>query len=181
MDEAAARLRRFAAPHGWEGLLEKPLVTQIEIYSSKDAWDQRLYTLNPTMAGTPIPPTFVGGAEQGILMLCSPEAAKLSSEEYVKLIVHELAHVLHTRIVDGREEEMGPVWFWEGFAVYASNQYMDEPVASSEAEIWAVVNAEERGSYRKYGAVFRHFLGKTTLPEFVRRARSAGFVEWLKR
>ena len=33
---------------------------------------------------------------------------------YEKLIAHELAHAYHIQLLDGDEESMGPVWFYEG-------------------------------------------------------------------
>jgi hypothetical protein len=68
-------------------------------------------------------------------------------------MIHEMAHRLHARIV-GDEQKMGPIWFWEGFAVYAADQYLSNTPDLTETELWSIIDAKERGSYRNYRAVF---------------------------
>jgi len=48
------------------------------------------------------------------------------------------------------------------------------------AEIWNVVNAEERGDYRQYATLFRHFLDKAPLQQLIDMAGQVGFVDWLR-
>ena len=121
-----------------------------------------------------------------MLMSVSPELYRSlypqGDEEstYEKLLTHEMAHRLHIRILGGNEEAMGPVWFYEGFALYAAGQF--ERIAShlTAAEIWDVVNAEERGDYRQYATLFRHFLDKAPLQQLIDMAGQVGFVDWLR-
>jgi hypothetical protein len=95
--------------------------------------------------------------------------------------VHELAHRLHVRLVDGHEDRMGPMWFWEGFATYVADQFPgNKPL--TEAQMQQVVEAKERGSYRKYNAVFNHYLKQknVSLADFVKHAGEPDFNDWLR-
>jgi len=75
---------------------------------------------------------------------------------------------------------MGPVWFYEGFALHAAGQLAKAAPKLETSEIWAIVNAEERMDYRRYVTVFNYFLQKATLPQLVKQAGEGGFVEWLR-
>jgi hypothetical protein len=133
-----------------------------------------------------LPETYCAALEQGILMSVSPELYQRlypegdEGQAFEKLLTHEMAHRLHIRILDGNEEAMGPVWFFEGFALYAAAQFEQSLPALSAAGIWEIVGAEERGDYRRYAAVFRSFLGKASLQQLVGMAGKAEFVDWLR-
>ena len=89
-----------------------------------------------------------------------------------------MAHRLHVRILDGNEDAMGPVWFFEGFAIHAAGQF--ENYSLKPAEIWEIVRSTETGSYKKYGAAFRYFLEKTSSQELIKAAGQDRFPEWLE-
>ncbi|MBK9141891.1 MAG: hypothetical protein IPM23_05300 [Candidatus Melainabacteria bacterium] len=185
--EAQTRLRAFASKHGWEGLTSEPLVRQIEIYDTKNGFDKRMRELCSVDGGTAIPITFSAGIEKDIFFAVSPEIYRANyadgreHDAYIKLMTHELAHRLHVRICGGDEDKMGPMWFWEGFAVYAADQLNENPPELSNTEIWSIVDARERGSYKKYNVVFRHFLKDTPLRDYVKRAGEPKFRDWLER
>lgn len=184
---AETRLRAFAEKEGWAQLTESPFVKQVEIYDIKDEWDKRARQLDPT---TPmeIPKSFSATIEKDILFSVSPEVyfanypeGKKEPDAFVKLLTHELAHRLHIRILKGDEEKMGPMWFFEGFAVYAADQLNNNNKPNlSESQIWAIINEKERADYRKYNVVFRHFLTGVSLPEYVQKASEPKFMDWLK-
>jgi len=182
---AQKNLRKFAKKYGWESLTETPLVDQVEIYDTKDSFDQRAVSLSPDLRGKPIPITFSAAVEKNILFAVTPEvfdtncSKEREPQGYIKLLTHELAHRLHSRIVKGDEDKMGPIWFFEGFAVYAADQYSSEPQLTAP-EIWAIVDAKDRGSYPKYKAVFIHFLQGLTLQNYVRQASEENFSTWLR-
>lgn len=54
---------------------------------------------------------------------------------YEKLLAHEIFHRLHVRILNGNEESMGPVWFFEGFAIYAADQFSESHAKMTDSEI----------------------------------------------
>jgi hypothetical protein len=186
--DAQKKLRAFAAANGWTALTDKPLIAAVEIYDSKDAWDARLREFYPRDAPKVIPKTFSAAVEKDIFFAVSPDVylanypdGKDEPRAFEKLITHELAHRLHVRICNGDESKMGPIWFWEGFAVYAADQLNYNRPQLTEKQMWDIINAKERGSYRKYNVVFRHFLKRTTLPEYVKLAGQKDFMQWLKK
>ncbi|MBX9568890.1 MAG: hypothetical protein K2X77_08340 [Candidatus Obscuribacterales bacterium] len=187
--DAQKKLRAFAKSNAWEQLTDKPLIKRVEVYDTKDGWDNRLRQFYPKEAPKVIPKTFSAAIEKDIFFAVSPDVylknypdGKDEPRAFEKLITHELAHRLHVRICKGDESKMGPIWFWEGFAVYAADQLNYNRPNLSEREIWNIVDAKERGSYRKYNVVFRHFLKKTdSLSDYVSRAGKPDFMQWLKK
>jgi hypothetical protein len=185
--EAQKRLRAFALKNGWVNLTDKPLMLRAEIYHKKDDYDKHIYELEPDLRGKPIPKTFVAGIEKDVFFAVCPEIVDevfpqgREKDSYIKLIVHELVHRLHVRILNGQEEKMGPVWFYEGFAVYGADQLKAAAPKLTETQIWDVVNAKERGSYLKYRTVFDYFLTKHSLQELLEHAGDADFTAWLKK
>ncbi|HEY9757515.1 MAG TPA: hypothetical protein V6C97_20270 [Oculatellaceae cyanobacterium] len=185
--QAQRRLRAFAAKSGWEALTDAPLMKRAEIYDTKEDYDTHVYELEPELLGKPIPRTFTAGIEKDVFFAVSPEICDAvfpqgrEKDSYVKLITHELAHRLHIRILQGQEEKMGPVWFYEGFAIYAADQYSAAAPKLAEQELWDIVETKQRGSYLKYRSVFEHFLQKHTLHELIQHAGNPDFTEWLKK
>ncbi|MCA9791393.1 MAG: hypothetical protein KC910_06345, partial [Candidatus Eremiobacteraeota bacterium] len=88
------------------------------------------------------------------------------------------AHRLHVRILGGDEQAMGPVWFFEGFAVYASDQFVGAELAPPELP--KVVASSQRGSYRSYRALMNYLVSRTDLPELVQWAKEPDFADQLK-
>ncbi len=184
--EAQKRLRVLIKNNGWSDLNKTPFMKRAEIYDKKVDYDNHLYEIEPALRGKPIPTTFTAGIEQDVFFAVSPEMVDKvfpqgrENDSYIKLIQHELAHRLHVRIVKGNEERMGPVWFYEGFAVYAADQYRKAAPELTDAEIWDIVRATKRGSYIQYRTVFYHFLKQHTLKELLEHAGDADFADWLK-
>jgi hypothetical protein len=183
-------LRTFAQSNGWGDLMTPAFLKQIEVYDSRGGFEQRLKELSVDDAPGAIPKTYVAGLEKDILFMSSPEyyLANCGREARVpngfeRLMTHELAHRLHARIVGGDENRMGPMWFWEGFATYAADQFPGNK-SLTDAEVWQIVNSnsKDRGSYKKYNAVFTYFLQKKGVPlvEYVNRAGDPDFIAWLK-
>jgi hypothetical protein len=102
----------------------------------------------------------------------------IETDSFEKLITHELAHCLHVRILDGEEEKMGPIWFFEGFAIFAAGQFIND--TSKPTNLWEIVERERRGSYLQYGRVFGYFVDKIPLRELIRQSCKDNFIEWLK-
>ncbi len=184
--KAEKRLRVFAEKHGWARFTQTPIVKQVEIYDLKSEWDKRARELDPTVPEE-LPKSFSANIEKDILFCVSPELyfanypqGKDEKDAYVKLMTHELAHRLQIRILNGDEDKMGPIWFFEGFAIYAADQLNHNKPGLTEAQIWSIADAKERGDYRKYNVVFRHFLRGLSLPDYVQKAGDPNFLEWLK-
>lgn len=184
---AQRRLAAFASRYGWDRHVNAPFARQAHIYAEKERFDHDLLTLcglDPEMV---LPDTYCAALEQQVLLCVSPALYRQVYPEgdepaaYEKLITHEMAHRLHIRVLDGDEEAMGPVWFYEGFAIYAAGQFEHTAPDLTMDEIWNVVHDPKRGSYRQYATVFRHFLNFTDLHQLVTRAGKADLIDWLTR
>lgn len=183
---AVARILVFAQAHGWERHCAEPFFDSVRIFDDKAAFDAFLIAATGADQGTKLPAEFCAALENRVLTAVSPpmyDAVYPDGREpgsYAKLLAHEIAHRLHIRILGGDEEAMGPVWFYEGFAIHAADQMNDPRYALADDELWRIVTEPKRGSYKKYGAVIRRFLQKTSIKEMVARAGKDGFAEWLK-
>jgi hypothetical protein len=173
---AQKRLRLFANKYEWGFLLKEPLLKRVEIFDSKESYDEYLRKAYPETKDQPIPSGFTASFEKDNFYAVAPEVyAKcvpqfVETDFYEKLIAHELAHKLHTRLVNGQEEKMGPMWFWEGFATYASSQFENDTIKLTSVELSELLKDPKRGDYRKYNRAFKHFIKLIPMPEFVRRA-----------
>lgn len=191
---AQRRIRRFAGKYGWENLTDESFFDEVRIFDDKEKFDRFILDLQgmtieevlqsaSMKPGTTIPKTFSAGLEKRILFAVSPRLYAtnfpegIGEDSYEKLFAHEIAHRLHIRILGGNEDAMGPVWFFEGFAIYAVGQFTMNTPSLDENSIWKIVKNEKRGSYLKYNAVFRYFLEKSSLSELVKKAGDEDFIE----
>lgn len=182
---ALLRVRSFARTYGWEELTWESFMDRVKIFDKKRDFDHALLTEAGQDPTTQLPATYCAALENRVLMAVSPELYAQAYPEgieeasYEKLLAHEIAHRLHVRILAGNEEAMGPIWFFEGFAIFAADQLGKTQVTLTPQEIWDVVGDPERGSYAKCAMVFRRFAAKAPLPVLVKKAGEPGFVEWL--
>lgn len=194
---AQRRLMRFARHYGWEHHMQESFLDRFEIYDDKEQFNRRVLEISgqtaeqamksASMEGAEIPDCFSAGLENRILFAVSPELFAKNIPEageefdfFEKLVAHEIAHRLHIRILNGNEEAMGPIWFFEGFAIFAVDQFLHKLTDLSSDEIWEIVRSDKRGSYFKYNVVFRYFLKRTNLQEMVRKAGENEFINWLE-
>lgn len=187
-DRAFKRLSSFYAIHSWNTSVDlRRLIERVEVYASKEAFDKKLIQMSNGKMSS-VPKTYVGVADKRILrVLAWPAYNKIhtkdSISDYEKLLTHEIAHQLHVDLLKGEESLMGPVWFYEGFAVLAANQY--EKFEMNEREkMKAVILNSERGDYKSYGAVLRRLSKSMSLPALIEMAKQPEFsskvVETLK-
>lgn len=178
------RVRDFARRHKWQHHTATPLVQSVAIYEDKEKFDLAAARLIGGAAGR-IPRTRVAAVRRGEMVLVSPDtyrdlaAEGIEADSYERLVAHELAHVLHARLLDGAEEFAGPEWFYEGFAVYAAGQFELLQQEPSQDEIIRVLQGAERGNLRLGGSVVRYFARKVPLEELVKRAGHSNFRAWL--
>jgi len=162
---ARHRLEQFAARHGWEYLTDKTFVDSWEVFDEKPEFDRRLLGLLELPGDTSLPATFSAALERRVLLTVSPELYLKNypqgdeSEAYSRLICHEMAHRLHIRILDGNEEAMGPVWFYEGFALFVAGQFANAFQPMPVDDLRKLFAEEARGDYRRYAAAFRQLAG----------------------
>jgi hypothetical protein len=180
--KAQRRLKAFAAVYGWEDLLEECFINRAFIFSNQSGLFDKVVEITGADKDK-LPSAFSGIILNKEMLIISPSEYEriyfegIEENSYEKLITHELAHELHIRILNGQEELMGPIWFFEGFAIFAAEQLLDYKL--SEAEIWKVVKTEERISYKYYASIIKYFLTKTSLNQLVENAGKEGFLDWL--
>lgn len=183
--QAIGIVRSFAKRHGWDSLAAEPFMDSVMVFGDKRTFDRTLLSLVGADSSTRIPAGFCAALEQRTLVAVTPEFyAKVYPDgveegSYAKLLAHEMCHRLHIRILKGDEEAMGPIRFYEGFAVYAAGQLASPDRKLSLADIQRICGDPERGDYREYRMVLEHYLEKASLRELVTRAGSKGFEEWL--
>ena len=182
---AQRHILRFAERHGWKDLANERFFDRAEIFNVKANFDKALAGVAGLPASTVFPETYSAALECRVLMAVSPELyAKnypegIEEDSYEKLLAHEIAHRLHIRILRGDEEAMGPTWFFEGFAIYAAEQFKETTSEPAATDIQKILSSSERSSYRKYSDVFRFFAKKVVIKEMIERAAKEGFQEWL--
>ena len=180
------RLKAFAVQHNWDHHLNDPFTRSAHFYAQKKAFDLALLEISGLDPKIELPETYCAALEQGVLMSVSPDLyLELYPEgdeasAFEKLLTHEMAHRLHIRILAGNEDAMGPVWFYEGFALHAASQLQKAAPSLTQDEIWAVAGAEDRQDYRRYVTVFQYFLGKATIHQLVEMAGKVEFLSWLR-
>ena len=182
---AQRRLRSFAVQYGWDDLIIESFADHAEIYDDKNKFDQRFLKLHGEDLSIKLPKTVSAALEKRVFISVSPELYSqnypqgIEEKSFEKLITHEMAHRLHIRILNGDENAMGPIWFYEGFAMFAANQFSKSDIHLNKDEIIEIMNNPERGSYLKYAYVFRYFTEKIPLHELINEAKNENFNEWL--
>jgi hypothetical protein len=182
---AQRRATAFALKNGWEDLMKACYIDHVEIFDRKEDYDRRLLAHLEKDPATKLPASFCAALERRILMAVSPGLFKKVNPKfaeenfYEKVLAHEIIHRLHVRIV-ADENAMGPLWVFEGFAMYGADQLRESLPSLSRDEIWQVVREKERIDYRKYSSVFRYFAVRASTREIILRAARDDFDEWLK-
>ncbi len=185
LDKAIERVQKFAYENGWERHTAKSFMDKVMIFDSKPDFDKMLLELCEMPSDTELPETYCGALEERVLAVVTPEIYStvypqgVEEDFYTKILAHEIAHRLHVRILEGDEDAMGPVWFFEGFALYAADQFCHSKISLTKEEIIEILSTEERGSYEKYAYVFRYLVKLSSLKELVSKAGSPDFTEYI--
>lgn len=169
----------------WSQHISEPFMDSVMIFDEKKEFDRQLLLLAGMDTTTQLPETYCGALEKRILVVVAPEIYSSVYEEgiepgsYEKLLTHEIAHRLHIGILNGNEEAMGPVWFYEGFAIFIANQFAKSDIKLSKEEMEEIINNPERGNYVKYGFVFRYVVNHIPLQELIESAGKQDFNQWV--
>lgn len=179
-DYAQNELLSFLEKHKLLIIDSNEYVNEVIHYDSKDLFDQDMIRLSQGQLTT-IPKTYVAVGSDKILRIISWEAyQKVHPEhalnDYNKILIHELAHLYHAKVYT--DEKMGPIWFFEGFAILAANQYQNNATLSPE-RVRSVIKEPQRGDYRDYAFIIRHLVEKHSLPDLLKKA-SGDEQEFLK-
>jgi len=180
---AQINLKKFSIKYGWKDYIREPFLNNIFVYDKQSKLINKLVEISDYKKED-FPERISAVISNKQLYILSPKAylkvyPEANEEKaYEKLITHELAHQLHLRILNGKDELMGPIWFYEGFAVFAADQFNNYSLESSD--IWKVIKSEKRVSYKYYGAVISFLLNKTSLNHLVEEAKKEDFIDWIK-
>jgi len=181
---AQRRIVKFADRFGWKDLTLESFLDCARIFDTKADFDNALAKIAGLPSSAVFPKTYSAALECRVLMAVSPELYAenypegIEENSFEKLLAHEIAHRLHIRILRGNEDAMGPIWFFEGFATFAAEQFKGLSGLKGN-EIREILSDQERGSYRKYAGVFRFFAEKASVEELVRKASKENFSAWL--
>lgn len=185
INNALSDIDSFSENNGWKELCIEDFMDSVMIFSDKEIFNKTLLKKAGADTSMKLPDTYCAALENRILFAVIPEFyAKAYPEgaetgSYEKLLTHEIAHRLHVRILNGDENAMGPIWFYEGFAMYAANQFASSDLVLTKEEMINLMNDPERGSYKKYNYIFRYFVSKIPLKELISKAKNKDFNEEL--
>jgi len=183
VNSARQNIRTFSNRFGWKKLAEEEFADRVMIFDDKRRFNINLLTIAGADTLMQLPETFCAALENRTLMAMTPEYYSrvypegIERNSYEKLLTHEMAHRLHIRILNGNEEAMGPIWFYEGFATYAANQFSRSKTELTKEEMISIMKDPERGSYVKYNYLFRYFVERVPLTELIARAGNDHFNE----
>jgi len=185
LDGAVRNIRSFAEKNSWQDLTKESFFDSVMIFDNKREFNNALLILAEADTSIELPDTYCAALEKRTLVAVSPEfyaqvyPEGIEEDSYEKLLTHEIAHRLHIRILNGNEEAMGPVWFYEGFALYAADQFKKSRVILGKNEMIELMKDPERGSYEKYHYIFRYFVNRIALAELIVKAKDDNFNDWL--
>ncbi len=181
VDSAREIVRAFAEENGWQAHTRDEFMDSVMILDDKLMFNQTLLKLLQEDTTTALPETYCAALEKRILITMSPAFyAQVYPEgkeahSFSMLLAHEMAHRLHIRILGGNEEAMGPIWFFEGFAIYAAGQLTHVDMSLTNEELIQIIKDPDRGSYLNYSILFRRLVGLVPISELVQRAGQPGF------
>lgn len=182
---AIRNIKNFAHNYNWDTYAEKPFIDNAMIFDNKKDFDREFLMKAGVDTSIILPKTYVGTIEKRTLFLVTPEMYTeafpegIEKNSYEKLITHEFAHRFHIRVLKGEESRMGPIWFFEGFAVFAADQFSETKVNLSKKKIFEIMINPQRGNYIYYGKMFRLFEREVPLQQLVDSAQNENFNEWL--
>lgn len=185
INSSIQNIKIFADKYGWIDFTEEEFMDRVMIFDNKSEFNSALLKLANADKSIKLPDTYCAALEKRTLAAVTPEFySKVYPEgkelnSYEKLLTHELAHQLHVRVLYGDESSMGPVWFYEGFAIFAADQFSDSEIMLTKEEMVRIMLSEDRKSYIKYNYIFRYFTKRIPLKELIQKAKDDNFNEEL--
>lgn len=178
VDESISTLLDFSEKEELGVKSVQSFVTNVFLYGTKSEFDKMISSSPDWKKDASVPKNYVGVGFNKTFHVVSWTAYKQihpddSIEDYKKLLTHELAHLLHVAFLNGKENDMGPIWFFEGFACLAANQYPEAAVNLRVTK--EIINKAERGSYKDYVAIVRKLNEVKTISELLKMASQKDF------
>ncbi|TAK63164.1 MAG: hypothetical protein EPO24_04415 [Bacteroidetes bacterium] len=184
-DAATRNIQNFSSIYEWGDLAKEEFMDSVMFFDDKHQFNIALLTLAEADTTMKLADTYCAALEKKTLVAMTPEFYSkvfpegIEEHSFEKLLTHEIAHRLHVRILKGDEEAMGPIWFYEGFAMFAADQLSKSNIVLSNGEMIKLMNEAERGSYSKYNYIFRYFVKAIPLKELLAKAKNNNFNEEL--
>lgn len=164
--------------------LDEPLIDEMIVYETQAKLIKDLMHHFNLEDDHLFPKTFVATVDQKTLFIVSPKAygdifpTSLREENtYEKLITHELSHLMHVRFLNGEEDEMGPEWLFEGFAMYVADQFKDTCI--EDEQLIENIKHNQTADYKTYSAMFRSIANKIPMKRLLNQAKSVEFSKWV--
>lgn len=185
VNNAITNIKNFSMKYGWEDLTKDDFMDSVMFFDDKNDFNITLLKLAGADLTMNLPDTYCAALERRTLLSVTPEFYSkvfpegIEEKSFEKLLTHEIAHGLHVRILNGEEEAMGPIWFYEGFAMYVANQFSESDIKLSKEEMIKIMKDPERGSYLKYNYIFRYFAEKIRIKELIYKAKKENFNDEL--
>lgn len=181
INNAVNQILKFSRTNNLEIQKSEQFITKATVYGTKSSFDKFIETSPDWKTGAKVPATYVGFGEKKEFFVVSWSSYQAvhpadTREEYRKLLIHEIAHLFHSAYLNGSDDKMGPVWFYEGFACFAANQYQGAVLPKN---FDLVINAPDRGSYRDYVAIFRELRKKHSVHDLLDKAHTKDFNRWV--
>lgn len=185
VQRAISEVLSFSRTHRLKIVRQEDIVETVVHYESKAEFDKMISAQPSWPKGVIVPTTYAGVGLKKEFHVVSLEAYQRihptdTADDYRKLLVHELIHLLHIAVLDGREDDMGPIWFFEGLACFAADQYSKSPELPRQ-RIDEILNDTNRGSYANYAAMLRGLVKKESVTDLIKKASAKDFSEWAKR
>ena len=149
------------------------------MYGSTAEFDKAIRMSTGQQKSDSVPETYVGFGQNKKFHIIARSVYKVifpkdTDRAYLNLVTHELTHLFHIAYLDGHEEKMGPVWFYEGFACLVADQYPGAPPPSRE-QISKITINPTRGDYQIYVAILRLLAKRKSIRALLAEASEAEF------
>lgn len=184
LDNSISTLLAFSKSHQLKVDRPESFVEKVILYETKESFDKMISDSPEWPKGNKVPATYVGLGQKKKFHVVSWEAYRKihpneSISDYQKLITHELTHLLHIAFLNNQEDDMGPLWFFEGFACFVAEQYPDAALPSKE-QLARILSDDKRGNYSDYVSVFRTLAKVKPITQLLLDAKSPKFSDWAK-
>lgn len=163
------------------------LLTEVQVFDDLPSAKKALanhFSITPDQ----VPDTLSGTVDAQVMFLVTPPMYRANwtrlypkhpwtTEQYRRLMTHELAHVAHARLSRqrfGDEDHMGPQWFFEGLACVVAGQFPGEPPLS-RPELETLLGGKGKRTYIDYTRMVQALARKTPLPTLIRHAGDPDF------
>ncbi len=185
IEKCVQHIKDYAIANGWPDQGQHSIINHVEVYANRARLEQGLLNTFNLPPDTKFPPGLTAANNsKDMLLIMTEEQSKIHSPAFVepgfydKMITHELAHLLHVAVLNGDENKMGPIWFFEGFAVVVSKQMESYRWTPSRQELMEIMEDPNRGDYLKYATLVRMLLQKNSMKTLVEKASDPEFNDW---